>query len=318
MGAGLEALADAALPPRERRRRRREWGIAAVIALCLALGLALDRKLLLLSGSLPLPRDTVFLALVYLNVVGIGVLVFLCARNLVKLVVERRRGILGSRLNTKFVAAFVLMAVVSSTALFVFSAFVVNRAIDTWFQLQVSQSLELSLEVADAYYQRAEETSLDFARRIAREIEGRRLLREDSIEELQGFVREKQLEYGLGVVEVFSAQQEELVRATHPEVAIVAFDAPDSELIRAGLGGVERTSVQEAGPGELIRGVVPIRSTFHDRDVVGVVAVNSYIPRTLARQVAEIRSAVAAYRRLQPDQGAFQTSMVLLLAMITL
>ena len=310
--------ANVSLPARERRRRRREWGIAAIVALCLALGIALDRNLLLLSGSLPLPRDTVFLALVYTNVIGIGVLVFLCARNLVKLIIERRRGILGSRLNTKFVAAFVLMAVVSTTALFVFSAFVVNRAIDTWFQLQISQSLEQSLEVANAYYQRAEETSLGFARRIAGEIESRRLLREDSIEELERFVREKQLEYGLGVVEVFSSQLEELVRATHPDVAIVAFDAPDSELIRAGLSGVERTSVQQAGPGELIRGVVPIRSTFDDRDVVGAVAVNSYIPRTLSGKIAEIRSAVSAYRRLQPDQGAFQTSMVLLLAMITL
>ena len=52
----------------------------------------------------------------------------------VKLVVERRRGILGAHLNTKFVVAFVFMALVPTTGLFIFSAFLVNRSIDTWFQ----------------------------------------------------------------------------------------------------------------------------------------------------------------------------------------
>ena len=306
------------LPRRERRRRRREWWIAGIVAVLLAALIILDRSLLRLSQGLSVGSDTVFLALIYLNVIGIGVLVFLCARNVVKLVVERRRGILGSKLNTKFVVAFVFMGAVSTSALFVFSAFVVNRAIDTWFELEVSTSLEQSLEIANSYYQVAEERSLSFARQIARQIEEERLLGEGSRTRLQAYVAQKQVEYDLGVVEVFSAQSEQLATATNPDVAVVVFESPDSELIRAGLSGVERTATQEAGPGELVRGVVPIRSTFHTSDVVGVVSVNTFIPRTIVRKVEAIRSALDSYRSLQPEQGAFQASMVLLLALITL
>jgi two-component system nitrogen regulation sensor histidine kinase NtrY len=279
---------------------------------------ALEQRLLGLAADLPIGRDTLFLALTHLNVLGIGVLVFLCARNVVKLVIERRRGIFGAHLNTKFVVSFVFMALVPTTGLFLFSALLIDRSIDTWFQLQVDQSLGESLEVAETYYRGAEDHAAYFGRRIARGIEARRLLREDALEDLRRFVDEKQREYNLGVVEVFSAQHEELATATHPEVAVVAFEAPNSELIASALAGVERTQVQQAGPGELVRGIVPVRSTFNSKDVVGVVVVNSFVPRGVSQKVATIRSTLESYRRVLPSAGAFKTSLVLLLSMMTL
>ena len=306
------------LTPDERRRLRRDWRIAGLLALLLMLLVALEQQVLRFSHSLPVGSDAVFLALVNINVIGIGILVFLLGRNVVKLVVERRRGIMGSRLNTKFVVSFVFVAAVSTTALFILSAFLVTHTIDVWFKLQLADSLGESLEVADAYYRDAEDQSLYFARLIAHQIEERKLLREHSLDELRGFISEKQLEYNLGVVEVFSAQLEELAMSTHPEVPVVALEAADSDLIRGGLSGVERTVVQDAGAGELIRGVVPVRSTFQRKDIVGVVVVNRFIPRSMGRRVDVIRAALDTYRRLQPSQGTFRTSMLLLLAMITL
>jgi two-component system nitrogen regulation sensor histidine kinase NtrY len=63
--------------------------------------------------------------------------------------------------------------------------------------------------------------------------------------------------------------------------------------------------------------VVPIRSTFQKSEVVGAVAVNAFLPRAIGKKTAAIRSALATYRRLQPDQGAFQANVVLVLALIT-
>ena len=306
------------LPSSERRRRRREWWIAVAVALGLAVVLLLERQLLSFGRDIPIARNAIFLGLVHLNVVGIAVLVFLCGRNVVKLVVERRRGILGSKLNTKFVVAFAFMAAVSTTVLFVFSGFLVTRSVDTWFELEISDSLGESLEVAAAYYEQTEESSLHLATQLAGQIEARRLLREDALERLRSFVAEKQIEYNLGVVEVFSAQQELLASATHPDVAVVSFAGPDSELIRAGLEGTRSAVVEAAGPGELIRAGVPIRSTFQGQDVVGVVVVNSFIPRSIGTRIARIHAALDSYRRIEPSQGALATNLWLLLAMITL
>ena len=100
------------------------------------------------------------LALVHVSVILIGLLVFLLARNVVKLFVDRRAGRFGSQLNTRFVTSFVFATALSSTALFVLSALLVSRAVNVWFELELSDSLGQSVEVADAYYKEAEETSL--------------------------------------------------------------------------------------------------------------------------------------------------------------
>ena len=131
-----------ALPPSEQRRRRREWGIVAIVALLLGSLFVFERFVLEQSRSLPVGSGAVFLALVHVNVIGIGLLAFLLARNVVKLITDRRRGLLGARLNTKFVVSFVFTAVVSSTALFVLSAFLVLHTVQTWFELQLSDGLE--------------------------------------------------------------------------------------------------------------------------------------------------------------------------------
>ncbi|MEE9280382.1 MAG: ATP-binding protein [Myxococcota bacterium] len=306
------------LPPAERRRRRRDWRLAGLAGLGLAAIVAAEQSLLTQSRSFSIGSDLVFLALVHLNVIGIGVLVFLLGRNVAKLVIDRRRGMIGAKLNTKFVVSVGFAAAVSSTALFALSAFVVSRAINVWFELELSDGLGQSLEVADAYYSEAEDRALYFARRIAGQIEERRLLREDALDELRAFTAAKQSEYNLGVVEVFSAQHEELATAIHPETAVVAFEAPDSSFIAAGLEGVSNTLKQQAGQGELIRAVVPVHSTFNRADIVGVVVVNRFVPHTIGARVAAIQSTIEAYQRLQPSEGTFQSTMLLLLAMITL
>jgi len=306
------------LPPAEQRRRRREWSIVALVGLLLGALFAFEPLVLAQSRSLPIGSGAVFLALVHVNVIGIGLLAFLLARNVVKLITDRRRGLIGARLNTKFVVSFVFTAVVSSTALFVLAAFLVLHTVQTWFELQLSDGLEQSIEVAEMYYAESENRTLGFARRMAKQVAEQRLMNEDSLDALRAFVALKQSEYGLAVVEVFSSQQEELASATDPDAAVVALEAPDSHLIRSGLEGMERTSIDEAGPGELVRGVVPIRSTFNPNDIVGVVVVNQFMPHDMGERIDGVRAALDEYRRLQPGTGTFETSMLMLLLMITL
>ena len=310
--------ARAPLGPLERRRRRRDWRLAALALGVLALLFTVEQELLTRAHSLPLASDTVLLAILNVSVALIGLLVFLLSRNVVKLFVDRRAGRFGSKLNTRFVTSFVFATALSSTALFVLSALLVSRAVSVWFDLELSDSLGQSLEVADAYYGEAQETSLFFARRIASQLGERGLLAPAALEGLHRFVSEKQAEYDLGVVEVFNRDLEELATATAPEVAVIAFEAPTSALIRAGLEGAERSVIQGAGPGELVRAVVPVHARGGAREIVGVVVVNRFLPHGISARVAGIREARAAYERLQPRKGTFEGSMLLLLAMITL
>ena len=122
------------LPPAERRRRVRELWIGVVL-------IAAVGGLLLLPSISGLTQGVgdsgLFLFLNAITVILILIFGFLVTRNFWKLVGERRRGILGSHLNLKFVAAFVLIALVTTSGLFIVSAFFITQSIDKWFSVQV-------------------------------------------------------------------------------------------------------------------------------------------------------------------------------------
>ncbi len=291
------------LPAAERRRRRRELWISGAVVAAIAGVIAFQRRAIGITRDLWIGESVLFLFLNALTVFLIFLLVYLIARNLVKLVFERRRGILGSHLNLKFVIAFFLIASVPTAVLFLVASSIVTASIDTWFDLQVDRALDQSRQVADSYYDASAKNALYYGRRIATQITDNRLLREDNLEALTAFVSDRQRDYNLGVVEIFSATGEELVIAINPEIPAANFSRPDSDLVRSAMAGMGASRVEEAGSGSVVRGAVPIDSSFRTGEPVGVVVVNYWVPYSLTRKVAEIRSALEEYRRLQPNAG---------------
>ncbi|MBT3702669.1 MAG: PAS domain-containing sensor histidine kinase [Alphaproteobacteria bacterium] len=79
---------------------------------------------------------------------GMGVLV---ATNLVNLWMARRRGAAGSRLHTRMVLIFSLLAVAPAIVVGVFSALFLNFGIEAWFQPRIQTALNSSIAVAAAY-----------------------------------------------------------------------------------------------------------------------------------------------------------------------
>ena len=290
--------------------------VAVVAAICAVV--VFEGRVTRLGTSLPVGDGVLFLFLNAVNVILIGLLVFLISRNFVKLVFERRRGILGAHLNTRFVMAFLLIATVPTAVLFAVSAFFVTSSIDTWFSLQVDDALEQSRAVADAYYEGASRNALFFGRRIAEQVRADGLLADASRARLAEVVQAKQREYDLGVVEVFSAAGEELVAVSNPEIPAANFSRPESDLVRSALTGATASSISEIGGADVIRAAVPIRSVAGSEETVGAVVVNTFVPRSLTRRVGEIRTALDEYRRLQPNAGHIRTVYLLELMLIFL
>jgi len=299
---------ESVLPAAERRRRLREFWITVVVLAVIAALLLLQP----LSGLTQGVADSgLFLFLNAVTVILILLLGFLVTRNFWKLIGERRLGILGSHLNLKFVTAMFLIAFVTTSGLFLVSAFFITQSIDKWFSVQVDRALEQSGEVADSYYESNAHSALHYGGRIAEGITNRRLLREEVLADLGEFVQEWQRAYNLGVVEIFSATGEELVSAVNPEIPAANFSRHDSELVRDALAGESSWRVEEVGSGDVIRGAVPINSSFRPGEAVGVVVVNHFVPFSLARRVASIRATLDEYRALQPTAGHIRTAYLL-------
>ncbi len=296
------------LAPAEVKRRRRETIIGVVVVGMIIALVALPS----ISGATSAIGDSaLFLFLNAITVMLIVILVFLITRNFWKILAERRRGTLGSHLNLKFVAAFILIAFLPTTGLLLVSGYFISSSMEAWFGLRVERALEESGRVAESAYVTLRENALHDGEQIAREITERRLLREDNLAALELFVQEKQREYRLGVIEVFSAAGEELVAAVNPEIPAASFARPDSDFVQSALEGRPATRIDPAGSGDLVRGAVPIVSSFRPDETVGAVVVNTFLSVPMTRQVATIRETLADYRKVQPKMGHVQAAYLL-------
>ncbi len=106
-----------------------------------------------LSGWGPFGQRAPRTILVLLNIdlVFILLLSAVVLSNLVKLWLERRRGLAGSRLHMRLVALFSVVAVAPAIIVAVFSVLFLNFGIESWFNDRVSTAINESIAVAEAY-----------------------------------------------------------------------------------------------------------------------------------------------------------------------
>jgi two-component system nitrogen regulation sensor histidine kinase NtrY len=304
-------------------KRKRELIIILAVLLSIIVLTLLQASITASERQLPTTKNILIYGLINLNITLLLLLIFLVVRNIVKLLFERRRGILGARLRTRLIVAFVGLSIVPTVLLFWVSAEFITATIESWFSSQVEYSLAKSLEVAQVYYKNSSDNSIYYAKQISNAITENKLLNEANLKELKEFIKQKQEEYNLGVVEVFSSTLEELVKAMNPNVPVQEFIGSESELVQKGLEGREITKIQPAGKGpagkgDIIRGVVPIYSTFKKGDVVGTLVVNYYVPQSLVSKMATISSAFKEYKQQELLKNPIKTANLMILAIVTL
>ena len=299
-------------------RKRREWILIFFALLLLLLIPQLEDRLVDLTSQLPVSNSIIALAVINLNILLVLLFLFLIFRNIFKLIIERRRGVPGAKLRSKLVGAFIALSLIPTMLLFFVSAVFIGRSIDSWFNTQVEKALDESLDVAQTYYRNSEANALYYADQLSRRIKTGKLLNEENLPQLKQLIKEKQEEYNLGIVEVFSSTKEELVRVANPKLPIIKITTASSDPVQEGLQGVRFSQITPVGQADLIRGIVPVQSNWNPKDIVGVVVVNYYVPYSLINKMKEIASSVDQYKTTKSIKGQIQQSYVIVLLLIAL
>lgn len=303
---------------RETRKRRREWLLIGLITALVVVFSKFETQLYEFSSQVPLAKSLLVLALINLNILLIIFTLFLVFRNVFKLILERRRDVPGARLRTRLVVAFVSLSLIPTLLLFFVAAGFVSNSIENWFNVQIETSLHESLEVAQTYYKNSGDNALYYGDQLARFIKDQKLLNEKNLPQLKQLIHEKQQEYNLGVVEVFSSTYEEIVRASNPLIPSAEFTDPGSDAIREALQGNRFIRINTIGKADLIRGIVPVYSNWNANDVVGVVVVNYYVPYSLVNKMKEISSSFEQYKTTKLLKGRIQKGYIQVLLIIAL
>ncbi len=302
----------------ESRKRRNELLIIGITALILAALFIFEWHLPQVKGTLSTGRNIFYLSLINLNVILMLLMLFLIIRNLVKLVFERRQMILGSKLRTKLVAAFLGLSVVTAFVLFFVAVGLITSAVEKWFSIQVEKSLGGSLEVAQTYYRDFARNGMSYAVGLANRVSQQGLIDPSKKDSLARLLENKRSEYGLGVVEVFSPKMELLARVTDKEIPGNPIPAIPAEVMKEGLEGKEVSKTQALEKGELIRALAPIRDKKNPDVVLGLVSTSHYLPENLMAKMGKISEAYVDYTQSKMYKKTIKLNYLMYMLMVTL
>lgn len=300
----------------EAKRRKREGIVILVTGLMVAALIFFEVQLPDASPEYSLGSNILFFLLININIILLMLLVFLVVRNLVKLIFERKRRILGSRLQVRLVLAFVALSLVPSVLLFAIAVGLLTRSFDRWFDAKVESALQGSLEIGQTYYQNSANNALFYARQLSQRITAEGLFEPQRVAALKEFVQSKQKEYNLGTVEIFSPDGEPLVVAFNQRVPTGVTIKPEADFLSRALRGLEVTRTQLFGDADVIRGGVPLFAK--DRRILGVVVVDYFVPKSITKRALQISQSFEQYKYLSFLKTPVKNSYILTLLLITL
>lgn len=274
----------------------------------------------------PFSDNILIIILINANFLLLAAVIFMTARSLWKLSIERKHGVLGAKFRTKLVAAFVSLSFIPPILLFVIGTGMFTRSMDRLFSLKIENSLQDSVAVTQAYYDRLREQAFGFSRQISRQMTEERLLSRFENPVLKDYLAKKASEYGLGSIELFVAPRERTIAVVTGKFPARTFVGTSSELAARAFAAEEAVMVLNLGKkGEIVRTVVPVYASFEDKEVVAAVAVSYYVHQSLSAKVNEIRTGYAQYRsslrgdkpiKLSYRLGFLTVTLALLLAAI--
>src|SRR5512143_2686149 len=279
---------------------------------------------LLLRKSRDFQPDFAASALLFgLTVINISillVLVFVLGRNVVRMLMEWRRGVFGARLRVQLLLVFLLMAVAPSMLLLLVGSDLIRQTVDRWFNVDVERLLTSSQALGSAVDASAAGTSRVHARLLAREIELRGLLNDTELGRLRRTIEARARERELDVGSVYRPSGE-IVSVMDPRLpSPAAWDVASGEaLADAARHGKESAASVTFGTGRLMRVAAPVRNATGQP--VGAVVVSTFLPQEVASAVLEVRDRYTKFRETQTYREpilAFYRSLYLFPALLIL
>jgi two-component system nitrogen regulation sensor histidine kinase NtrY len=297
---------------------------ARLVLLCTAAALLLLVGVqVLVRKSRDFSPDFLASVLLYgLTVLNIGllvVLVLVLGRNLVRILMERRRKVLGARFRMRLLLVFLLMAVGPSVLLIIVGSDLIRQTVDRWFSVDVERILTSSQAIGVGLRQSVAESSRLHARFLARELQQRGLLTASGQGGLRRTVEARARELHMDLVNVFGPEGE-LLAVMDPRLPPPPFAGASSEpLAEAALQGREVETTVPVPEGELLRAAVPVRDATGA--VRGAVIVSTLLPEVAAAEAREVQDHYTKFRKAQASREpikALYLSLYLLPALVVL
>ena len=301
------ATRPSAVRPRRRAFRDNPLLILSVIVLlAAALGIALTFA----GGSWRYSPDFltefVLYALSLADLTMILALVFVLARNIIKMMVERRRGLPIARFRSKLVGAMLAMTLVPAVLVLLVGSELIRSNVDRWFNAPMEEIVASANRMASDYYGERQALTGATAARLARVL-GAMPFPEVEPVAVRDAILPEIVQQRVSMVEVYRVVPARAGPPVVTSVVDVAVPSLPREYNRASADRLaERVAAgsREAhGPeplgagGQLLRAAEPIRGA--GGALAGVVVASDFLTGDMAARSRQMTDAYEAYHQLK-------------------
>ena len=290
---------------RERKRRRRELTLALVCFLAVVVLTWVELRFLGVNSYL-------FLGLFNLNFILLLLIFFIVARNGVKLLLERRRNVLGSRLRTRLVLAFISLSLIPTVLMFLVSLKFVQTSVDYWFKGQVEDSMQQALELGRAFYASAQERLERRGRTMLHDIRQRNYVWGGK--SMDKYLDDKFVEFDLSLLGVVGPDTKD--QNQHPEQGWAAVWPEIKERVDwEGLKATPRywSTIMPTAGQDLIVGLLPV-----DEGRTGYLVVGENIGQGLLFRLDQVVRGLDEYKKLKTLKSPWKMTLYLTLGVMTM
>jgi nitrogen fixation/metabolism regulation signal transduction histidine kinase len=221
-----------------------------------------------------------------INVAGLAVLVGLLATKLGQLVRDWRGHVIGSRLKARMVWTFGVLATLPILLVYFFAVQFLNRGIDSWFNVEIRQSLDDAVTLSRAAFETRMREHLEATQMMAREL--------DAVGSAPPGLLER-LRRQAGATEIVVATESGAIIAVSTGLSseVVPDEVPGEVLLQVRQGRPFVSLEPLAQGGYLVRTAVPVGSAAQGR---GRLVVQAIYP--VAERIAALADALqSAYQQ---------------------
>ncbi len=284
---------------RDLKSKKRIGIIIFLVMLVIALIITVESKFIYSAYS-PFSNTILMFILLNINLLLLILLIFLVFRNLVKLLYARKQKIMGSKLRTKLVVAFISLSLIPTSVLFYFSIRFITASTEHWFNLPVEQALHNSLIIGRQFYNYIDGSNRFYLDKIEYQIKIRDLLKERNSKYLKRYIEIAQRSFNMDAVEIYDANYKRLLISTSSE-----FKKDELSPLPVSYFNDESKKknfpkiIENTFKGEILRSIGRVFLDKKDTKPSAFIVISFLVPPGISKKMASINKGFEEYKQIK-------------------
>ncbi len=251
-----------------------------------------------------------FFILINLNIALLFVFIFLVARNIIKLVFDRKRNILGSKLKGKLIFAFVGLTLVPTVIIFILASGMLTRSMEEIFSKNVLEAISGADDVAKNYYKLVERRYKKIAKILDKTILSIGLKNKKNLEKSLNDERNR---YFICNIAIINEVGEKIVNV-QDEISKCNMSLNSESLREVNRKGKSKVVFKAMQENQLIRLYYPLIINQEKLTLI----LTGYVDSVINKSLIQIEDSYKTYENLMFHKNPMRSGYLLTLAMITM